>query len=155
MVRPRTALTPAQIALQLDNEESEHSDEGDITSESDDDGLGTGNMSLDDDDGHEEGPVESQQTFLEPEDDPIAITPPPVSPGSQDMFLASPEPGDPGSLSAITSPVRGVQAPQPAVTMPQPAVAAPQHAVTGPAKRGRMQPFLPNSGNFFNNVVDP
>jgi hypothetical protein len=126
-------LTPAEIALQLDQlgENGSSSDEGQIEAESDDDGLD--NLSIDDEDGYDDGPSESQEvvTGIEPADDlvgEIALTPPPVSPGSQDMFLPSPQP-------AVTEPV----SPQPAVSALEP-----------PARRGRLQTRQarrqPNSG---------
>jgi hypothetical protein len=131
MAYPRGYLTPAEIALQLDQlgENGSSSDEGQIEVESDDDGLD--NLSIDDEDGYDDGPSESQEVVIEPADDlvgEIALTPPPVSPGSQDMFLPSPQP-------AVTEPV----SPQPAVSALEP-----------PARRGRLQTRQarrqPNSG---------
>jgi len=175
MVKPRSHLTPAQIALQLDNFESEGSgDEGGSDIESDDDGLGAGNMSFDDEDGHDNGPEEYQETFIDPVDNPVedvTITPPPLSPGSQDMFLYSPPPGDIALRLANVVVRLGDTAPQPAATEPPPAITesdqpgatraqprAPQPATRPrrqppvilasepPAKRRRIQAHQPNSG---------
>jgi len=173
MVHPRNLLTPSEIARHLDIYESQHSDdEGDSEVESDDDGLGAGNMSLDDEDGYDDGPEESQEIIVESVE-AVSLTPPPPSPGSQDMFLSSPESADTEPHPAHTALQPADIAPQPADTALQPADSentAPASAVGArrrppkrpavvpapggpPPQRRRVQPSHPNSGIYFSLFV--
>jgi hypothetical protein len=107
MVLPRVLKTEAEILDQLAK-----SDDEDLL-QSDDDGLGE--ISFDDEDGYDDGPEESEEVFIEPAHNPLPaftplltedqpLTPPPLSPGSQDMFLPSPWSEETMPQRAVTEP---------------------------------------------------